>query len=173
MGADNNNPCEVFMWTVLLFLACATPEAETTPFEGPGFDESTDQPLIAQDSYVLAITELHVINAPKPGNAFGEHADAVGTHLYSGQTEIPGFVGGSFRNVGKLQWWTLTVWTDEPSMLAFVTSEPHVNAMADLSAVAKSARSTHLTITKDQVPVEWDFALEQIDDVDWMIGDGS
>jgi hypothetical protein len=58
-------------------------------------------------------------------------------------------------------------------MMEFVLSEPHVSAMADLSAVSSAARSTHLEITADQVPVDWDFALDTLDEVDWLIGDGS
>ncbi len=157
---------------VLLF-ACATPDPVETPFEGPGYDEGAGELLVVQDSFLLAVTELHVKNAPGPGGAFGDHAQAIGTYLYSGQNEIPGFVGGSFRSIGQLDQWTLTVWTDEASMMDFVLSEPHVAAMADLSAVSTAARSTHLTIAAADVPVEWDVALDALADVEWLIGDGS
>jgi hypothetical protein len=46
--------------------------------------------------------------------------------------------------------------------------------MADLSAVSSAARSTHLEITGDQAPVEWDFALDTLDILDAfdrLIGD--
>ena len=159
------------MFFIITLWACAPVETVTTPFEGPGFDEEAGLPLLVQDNYILALTELHVINAPGPGSLFGDHAGRIGTYLYSGENDIPGFVGGSFRNVGQLEWWTLTVWTDEESMMEFVLSEPHVTAMADLSAVSKAARSTHVSVTPDQLPVPWDYALDQLETVDWLIGD--
>jgi len=161
------------MLVALSLLACAEPDPVETPFEGPGYDEEAGTLLVEQDTYLLGLTELYVKNAPGPGGLFGDHANAIGTYLYSGETEIPGFVGGRFRNVGTLKWWTLTVWTDEASMMDFVLSEPHVSAMIDLSTVASDARSTHLEITADDIPVEWDDALAVLESVDWVVGDGS
>lgn len=155
---------------LLLALGCAEPAPETTPFEGPGYDPDLGL-LIEQDRFILAVTELHVVNAPKPGATFGDHADAIGTYLYDGKTEIPGFVGGSFRNIGKLSWWTMTVWTDEASMMDFVLSEPHVNAMADLSYVASAARSTHVDIAPEDVPVDWEMALGVLEGNPYLIGE--
>jgi hypothetical protein len=152
-----------------LALACASPEPVETPFEGPGYDPEVGVTL-AQDTFVLAVTELHVKNAPGPGKTFGEHANAIGEHLYSGQVEIPDFVGGSFRNIGQLEWWTLSVWADEASMMEFVLSEPHVSAMADLSVVSRAARSTHVEIAAADIPVDWDLALDTLADVDWIVG---
>lgn len=153
-------------------LACADPEPVTTPFEGPGYDAETGL-LVQQDRFVLAVTELHVKNDPFAGDQFSAHANAVGEALYAPDAAVPGFVGGSFRNVGQLQWWTLSVWTDEASMMEFVLAEPHGAAMADLSMVSSSARSTHAELDAADVPVEWDLALELIASEGWLVGDGA
>ena len=160
------------MLAFALLVACAEPDPEETPFEGPGWDTEAGAPLLEQDSYILAITELHVINAPGPGRIFGEHADAIGTYLYTPANEVAGFVGGRFRNVGQLKWWTLTVWTDEASMMAFILDEPHVSAMADLSTVSSDARSTNLVIPAEDLPVDWAYALDELASVEWLVGDG-
>lgn len=159
------------MLALLVVVGCEAPSPEEGPFEGPGFDaeagliEPVDGPLL------VALTELHVRNAPGPGQRFGEHARAIGDHLYGSQPPIPGFVGGSFRNVGQLQWWTMTVWRDEASMLAFIVSEPHILAMAETSAVAERARSTHLEISADELPYGWDVALPILEAKDWTYGE--
>ncbi|MEQ1571869.1 MAG: hypothetical protein ABMA64_39950 [Myxococcota bacterium] len=156
-----------FAVVAVVLAGCGEPEVVETPFEGPGFDAATGR-LVAQDTpFVVGLTELHVKNAPGPGKAFGEHANAVGEHVYA--DEPAGFVGGSFRNVGKLQWWTMTVWTDEASMNDFVLSSPHANAMADLGRVSSAARSTHVTFDAGGAPPSWDWALDELEGVDWLI----
>lgn len=153
---------------VFALVACADPVPVETPFEGPGYDEDTKL-LVTQDRpFVVALTELHVKNAPGPGKRFGAHAEAVGEHLYG--DEPPGFVGGSFRNVGRLQWWTLSVWTDEASMTDFVLSEPHVSAMTELAELSTAARSTHTDFESGGAPPSWAWALDTLDAVDWTVG---
>ena len=153
---------------LLALVACAAPAPVETPFEGPGYDPETGL-LADQDApFLVALTELHVKNAPGPGKRFGELADAVGTHLY--RDEPAGFVGGSFRNVGKLEWWPMTVWTDEVAMTDFILSEPHASAMTELSEVAVAARSTHTEFPAGGEPPTWDWALDTLDGVGWLVG---
>lgn len=153
-----------------IFLAACGPGAPVeTPFEGPGLDPATGR-LVAQEApLIVGITELHVKNAPGPGKRFGEHADAVGTWVF--EEEPDGFVGGSFRNVGKLQWWTMTVWTSEEAMTAFVLSDVHVDAMMSLTDVAAAARSTHVEIEAGAEPPSWEWALDQLEATDWLVGE--
>lgn len=153
---------------ILVLSACSKAVPEETPFEGPGYNSETNTLVLQDTPLVVALTELHVKNAPGPGKRFGEHADAVGTHLYG--DEPAGFVGGSFRNVGKLQWWTMSVWTDEASMNDFVLSEPHASAMTELAQVSSAARSTHLDFPAGGPPPSWDWALDQLEEVDWLVG---
>lgn len=156
------------MFIPALLLACTTPEPVETPFEGPGLDTESGQLVAQEEPFVVGLTELHVKNAPAPGEKFGDHAQAIGEYLFKEQP--PGFVGGSFRNVGQLEWWTMTVWTDEDAMMEFVLSEPHVNAMADLSVVSKAARSTHVSVPAGGEAPTWDWALDTLEAEPWLIG---
>ncbi len=153
----------------LFLVACAAAEPVETPFDGPGLDPETGALLTQDTPFVVAITELHVKNAPGPGKRFGDHADRIGTHLF--RDEPPGFVGGSFRNVGKLEWWTLTVWTDEEAMTEFVLSTPHVDAMTEISELAKRARSTHREFPAGEAPPTWDWALGELAEEPWLVGE--
>lgn len=150
--------------------ACADPAPETTPFEGPGFDATTGLIEPVDGPLIVALTQLDVHNAPGPGKRFGAYAQSIGDYLYGSDPAIPGFVGGSFRNVGKLHWWTMTVWRDEASMMDFVLSEPHVLAMGEISELAARARSTHTEISTDDLPYEWDVALDVLEPLDWKFG---
>lgn len=153
----------------LFLVACAESEPVETPFDGPGLDPATGALLDQDAPFVVGLTELHVRNAPGPGHRFGEHADRVGTYLFT--EEPPGFVGASFRNVGKLEWWTLTVWTDEAAMTAFVLSSPHVDAMTEISELAKRARSTHRAFPAGGPPPSWDWALDELAAEPWLVGE--
>lgn len=158
----------VLKLTIVLAAACSH-EVEVAPFEGPGWDASTG--LVApQEEYLVALTHLRVTNLPGPGKKFGEHADAVATWLFENEPE--GWVGVSFRNIGKLDWWTMTIWESEEAELAFVTSDVHAAAMADLDTVARGAVSRSLWVTADEVPPDWDVALEWLDETqDYTFGE--
>lgn len=155
----------------LFLLACAAPAPEEGAFEGPAWDPEAGLANPTGAPLLLALTELHVRNAPGPGKRFGEHAQAIGEHLYGSQPPIEGFVGGSFRNVGQLQWWTMSVWRDETAMMSFVVSEPHVLAMGELTDVSVRARSTHLEISEDDLPFTWDDALPILEEEPWTFGE--
>lgn len=142
---------------VLPFVAC-TPEPRETPLEGPGFDETTGDLLRTQDEYMVGITYLEVRNAPGPGGRFGDHADAIGTYLFTEQPD--GWLGAAFRNVGRLRWWTLSVWESEEAMLDFVVSEPHASAMLEINEVSRGAVSRSLTMPAEDLPVSWEQAME-------------
>jgi hypothetical protein len=152
-------------------MGCGSPVPEVTPFEGPGFDPAIGLIEPDEEVLILALTELHVRNDPVGGPRFGEHAQTIGNHLYGAEPPIPGFVGGSFRSVGQLQQWTMTVWRNEESMLDFVVSEPHVLAMIDTATVAERARSTHLEIGAEQLPFEWEEALPILEGLNWTYGE--
>lgn len=144
-----------------LCLACS-PEPEISPFEGPGFDSEANALKSAKDSpYVVALTWLQVKNAPGPGGRFGEHANAAGTSLF--EEGLEGFVGVSFRNIGRLNWWTMTVWEDEASMAAWVYSGVHLEAIEAFPDVAANARKAVVERDADEVPMDWDEALSILD----------
>lgn len=145
-----------------------TPEED--PLAGPGFDEQTGEILGAQQSYVVGITHLQVKNASKPGGRFGDHASAIGNHLF--EEEPDGWVGAGFRNVGNLQWWTLTVWENEEALTDFVVSEPHLSAMVDLTDISVGAVSRSMTLQAKELPLSWGRALELLlEQQDYTFGD--
>jgi hypothetical protein len=148
------------VWLMVGLVAC-TPEVEVMELTGPGFDGGA---LIEarEAGYVVGLTELHVKNAPGPGGRFGELTEAVVDPMFpadGGLGEVPGWVGTSFRNVGRLSWWTMTVWEDRDAMLGFVASEAHVAAMMEIGDVAVAATSLHLEANADALP-DWDEALD-------------
>ncbi len=142
---------------VTLIAACVQVPGEG-PLEGPGFDDLTGDFLGSADRYLVGLTYLQVKNQPGPGGRFGEHADAVGTYLF--EEEPAGWLGAAFRDVGRLQWWTMSVWEDEEAMMQFVVSEPHASAMGDIDEVSTGAVSRSLWIDRDQLPLSWPDALQ-------------
>jgi hypothetical protein len=153
----------------LLAAAACTPEPEIRPFAGPGWDDATG--LVApQAEYLVGLTHLRVRNLPGPGKRFGEHAEAITDWLYDEEPE--GWVGASFRNVGRLEWWTMTVWESEEAQLTFIVGDVHGAAMADLSTMAKGAESRSLWMTADEIPPSWDEALDLLaDGTDYTFGE--
>lgn len=140
--------------------ACTTPEAEVMPLEGPGFDDATGAFIAEGDEFVVALSHLQVKNRPRPGGTFGDHADRIGNGLFD--DEPPGWLGVSFRNVGRLNWWTLSVWTDETSMLQWVVSEPHASAMRDFSTVTVGGEFKRIVVGPDELPMDWSRALDEL-----------
>lgn len=154
------------MW---MMVAGCTPELVEGPLEGPGFDPETGAPNLEGD-LVLALTHLQVKNLPGPGKKFGDHANEVGTYLFT--EEPPGWLGAAFRNVGKLNWWTMTVWTDEVSELQFVVSEPHGSAMVDFPDIVVGGESRSVVVPASELPIDWDAALDLLlADQDFEFGD--
>lgn len=140
----------------LPLIAC-TPEPSESPLEGPGFDDSTGDLLRSQDEYLVALTFLEVRNAPGPGGRFGDHANRIGNYLFE---ETPaGWQGAAFRNVGRLKWWTMTVWESEEAMMDFVVSEPHASAMLEINDVSQGAVSRALWMSADDLPLSWADAM--------------
>jgi hypothetical protein len=144
---------------VLLVTGCSEREPEVQPFSGPGYDPELGL-LDPQEEYLVGITHLRVRNLPGPGKRFGEHADAVATWLYDNEPE--GWVGASFRNVGKLDCWTITVWESEEAQLAFVVSDVHGAAMGAVDDVSRGAESRSLWVPAAEVPLDWDTALDRL-----------
>lgn len=142
---------------VFALLAACTPEAEVLPFQGPAGTTTLET---TQTEVLVGMTHLRVRNLPGPGKRFGEHANAVAGWLYDNEPE--GWLGASFRNVGQLDWWTMTVWESEEAMLAFVLSDVHLAAMADLENVSASAESRHEWMPAEAGPPSWDHVIEQL-----------
>lgn len=150
-------------------VACATPEPEESALEGPGFDEETGALVAEGESFVVAVTHLQVRNLPGPGRRFGDHADAVGNYLFEEEPE--GWLGAAFRNVGRLNWWTITVWESEHDMLRFVISSPHAEAMSDFGDITVGGESRSFEALPNELPITWDDALDRLlEEPDFVAG---
>ncbi|MEM6928428.1 MAG: hypothetical protein AAF602_15950 [Myxococcota bacterium] len=155
---------------VLGGLACAPPVPEESPLEGPGFDPVTGALTAEGESFVVALTHLQVRNLPGPGRRFGDHAQTIGNYLF--EEEPAGWLGAAFRNVGRLDWWTITVWDSEQAMLEFVVSPPHAYAMAEFSDITVGGESRSIEIGPEALPIPWSDALGQLlSEPDFVHGD--
>jgi len=156
------------LWLLPALIACS-PKVEEGPLEGPGVDDD-GRITVEADELLVGLTHLQVRNAPKPGKRFGELADAIGNHLF--ETEPEGWVGAAFRNEGRLNWWTMTVWTSEEALLDFVVSKPHSTAMSEFDDVSVGGETRVLWIATEELPMAWDDALDLLQsDPDTVYGD--
>ena len=149
-----------FTVLALTLVGCAAPVPEESPLEGPGFDPETGALIAEGDDFVVVLTHLQVRNRPRPGRRFGELANAIGNDLF--ETEPDGWLGAAFRNVGRLNWWTITVWESEEQMIDWVVSEPHVDAMSEFSQLTVGGETRKLDATPEMLPLAWPDALDQL-----------
>jgi len=76
-----------------------------------------------------------------------------------------GLIGYAFRaNFYRQQLWTLSVWTDEAALQAFLDDVIHQQASEDLITYVKKAETRQWLIAGRDVPPSWDDALAQLDD---------
>jgi quinol monooxygenase YgiN len=132
------------------------------PLSGPGIDPETGAFLLPmQDTYVLHTTQI--LPKPEQLETFLELSQAVLEQL----SETEGLVGiglaqepncGFFRTMG--------VWEDEQSMIAFVGSGAHAQAMIQTSAVSVTGRTTVWTAAAAEMPLTWEMAIAEIADVE-------
>ena len=149
---------------LLPVLAGCSLEPEESPLSGPGFEEDTGAFLGEEGDYVIALTYLKVRNAPGPGDRFGELATDAATNLF--ETEPEGWLGAGFRNIGRLQQFTMTAWESEEAMLEWVVSPVHVQAMTEIGDVSSEAKSTVLDVTEAELPFSWEEAVPVYDTLD-------
>ncbi len=129
-------------------------------FSGPGYDASKGglQPPV-QASYVAATTVLLQSSDPAKQMLFGQLFPPV---LADAQ-KAPGFVGLQLGLSSKCHYArTLTLWTDMASMMTFVASANHANAMANASKVSDAGATTHWNIDSSAVPPTWADARAEI-----------
>lgn len=144
---------------LMVMVGACSPRVETMAFQGPDGILTVET---AQAEVLVAMTHLEVRNAPGPGKRFGEHAEAVANSLYDDPP--PGWLGAMFRNEGRLNWWTVTVWESEEAMLEFIVAEPHASAMRALTDVAVSAESRNEWMPVEAAPPPWDDVVVALED---------
>lgn len=109
---------------------------------------------------IIAVTEARLGDNRALRRAFWDHVDKVEASL----PDQPGFLGFSKRTeLFGDRAWTMTAWTDEDSLEAFVRSETHQRAIAAAFGALDGARFARIETTRGAMPPDWDAALRQLD----------
>lgn len=134
------------------------------PFEGPGIERG-EVTSTAEGPFVVAAT--HARPAPGQGKAFDEHVGEIQDELRS-MTEADGLVGFSLRaSLVSHDRWTLTVWTSEEAMDAFVIGDAHLSAMSEADTLLEVGTFAHWDeVDPAELPPSWDRALDELDDAE-------
>jgi hypothetical protein len=131
------------------------------PFEGPGFSLGEGLTTDAPGPFLAATTHLTLKGSPEAQQRF----DSLMSTMSEDLPEWPGLVGASLAT-GPEGYRTLTVWEDEVAMLGWITSPGHVDAMAAAPDIIDRGRTTHWTMTREQLvdgPPSWDDAKARLD----------
>lgn len=143
---------------VLLLAAACTP---SSPLKGPGLNDDGSLRIDADGPFLVVVTHTKIAKGER--KAFNEHVEAVDEQLDAQS----GFVARSLRaEMFGRERWTMTVWTDELSMLDFVTSGAHVQAMQDTATVLDGLHTASFEVSKAEMPPTWDQALAELDIVE-------
>ncbi len=132
--------------------ACAV----ATPFRGPGYDPASG-PTIGGARLVVAVTNARL---GTERGVFWENVARVEASL----ADRPGFVGHSKRTpILGGEAWTLSVWTDEAALDAFVASETHQRAIAEAYPGLAGTRFHRFELDRAAVPPSWEEALARLE----------
>jgi len=73
-----------------------------------------------------------------------------------------GLLGYSLRaRLGSKEFWTLSVWDDEPTLQAFVAAPPHSAAMKALATHMGRTRFARWIVKGSDLPLQWSDALQR------------
>ena len=141
----------------LMFVACAV----SRPFEGPGF---ADGEVTVEPEGPFLVAATYARPAKSESDAFHDHVDAIQQSLDAMDADS-GLVGYSLRGeIAGRDNWTLTVWTTEEAMMAFVLSDVHLDAMADADTVLEAGTFVHWEESDPaEIPPDWNRVLDEID----------
>ncbi len=131
------------------------------PLSGPGIDAKTGallEPL--QDTYYVHTTQI--LARPEAMGDFFAMNEMVVEQLV-GTEGLIGFSLALEPTCGFAR--TMGIWADQRSMLLFVGTGVHLDAMTEVADLASTARSTSWAVDGDQMPLTWDMALEAIADI--------
>ncbi len=78
--------------------------------------------------------------------------------------EAPGLVGYSLdAHLFRKTFWTLSAWTDQKAMEAFVRRDPHRSAMAAIRPHMGESTFVFWTVTAADLPITWSVARRRIE----------
>lgn len=157
-GGDAETAAEIDPFDALV--QCEETDFAASPFVGPAFDPDTGELLSPlQPPYVVAAT----LGWPKPEpaayEALGSHSDASINDVLTRE----GLLGASFGSseaCGSAR--TLTVWTDEASLLEFVFGDVHRAAIAAVPGSMQAWATTHWTETESTIAPTWAVAQARL-----------
>ena len=130
--------------------------AIATPFQGPGYDRRNGVAIESGDRLVVAMTKAVLKQDRTLRPTFWAYVSKVEASLAT----RPGFVGYALRReVFGRQAWTMTVWSDEASLAAFVESDVHQAAIREAMGAIDCATFARLEVDRRDVPITWDRAL--------------
>ena len=134
--------------------------AMATPLRGPGYDANDGLTMAANDEVVVAVTSARYTNSRGSRRSFWKHVETVERSL----AQQPGFIAFSKRReiLGN-EAWTMTVWTDEASLDAFVRRTPHIAAMRDAGTLLETAGFVRFRVDASALPVRWEDALARLE----------
>jgi hypothetical protein len=134
---------------------------EQRPLIGPGFDRARGGILgAAQPSYVVHTTLL--FPKPEQDEAFRVLARGVLEQLESTPGQVA-YALGADTGCGLVR--TLGIWASEQAMYTFMGTGAHVRAMAMAEEVAQTGKTTHFTVTSDELAaVDWARARRELED---------
>ena len=112
---------------------------------------------------VLVVSLSHATVDPANRAAFDRYTQLVADSLPS----HPGLVMYSIRRqVFGPEAWTMTAWTSAEARTRFVESAIHRRAMAEGRPALVAARFKQLELRRDQLPLDWDRALQLLADAE-------
>ncbi len=143
-------------WLLLVALCPLVGCTISTPFQGPGYDPDKGLVIEGVQTAYVGLTLAVLKKDPKLQSVFWSHVKKVEAAL----SDRPGFIGYSKRTrlLGNRAW-TMTVWTDEASLEAFVRSEVHQTAIRESMNALESAAFARIEINRESIPLSWNHAI--------------
>ncbi len=131
-----------------------------TPFEGPGYSKGAGPASDLEGPLIASVTYTLIRDTGNNRDIFFDYVEK----LESALAEQPGLVGFSRRAdfLGN-EAWTLSVWRDQESLLAFVNGPGHRRAVKEAWNTFENAKFARLEIHPDELPLQWDRALAALE----------
>lgn len=145
--------------TVQALAACDESDFEATPFMGPAFDATTGAAVGPLPTpYVVATTAGWARPEERHRSALGQASEQVSEAIF----ESPGLLGVSFGGSTRCDSArTLSLWTDEAAMLAFVRGAAHGAAMPLVPSTTLGWETTRWP-SMDDAPPTWQSARDRL-----------
>jgi hypothetical protein len=139
---------------------CLEPDMNVLPWTGAHFHPETFelvQPL--PDTYLVATTAGWTGETEEDEEILGEYSNLVVGDLFTRAGLIGATLGSSELCFSGR---TLTMWTDEESLLEFVTGEAHSEAITQALSHTRAWETTHWTETSAEPPT-WEIARAKLE----------